>query len=238
MITRGYPICASVANAFGGPFFLFLVLGTSAAGGVPLNGAQAGRIGGPSHPRLFFSPAATAAPAGEWAIGVRELFFPYAEGGIGGALSVAGSFSSIPGSDEQYYDCALKFSVPPAEYFDLATGVRLTGTGGGSGVVHVFGCATARTGTGTMTLGFGWIIRRNGFPGGPALSVGTSFPVGDGIEMITDNFFPWSWDSSILSAGFRFHGDPFCAETGFIIIHSVRTAALLPFPWVSVAYLP
>jgi hypothetical protein len=194
----------------------------------------------PNGSRLFFGPTARPVRAGSGYFSVYELFFPYLAVGIGDIVTLAGGITVLPGASSQLFYLGPKISFPlNSETFDLAIGGHYFNAFGqdteGAGIVYAV--TTIGGQMASVTIGGGYGFVEGEFSENPLLMVGGEVQLSNSAKLISENWFPLSSGSSLLSFGVRFFGENLSADFGFYYPMTSESSEGFPFiPWLGFSY--
>ena len=199
----------------------------------------------PNRTRLFFAPTARAIGKGRGYVASYEVFFPFIAAGAGDAVSLAGGFSLIPGSEGQLVYGAPKVTFVRTREVHLAAGV-FAGTVLGAGGSGEYGGLAFALGTfggpeQALTLGGGV-----GYAGGggesatsrPIVLLGGEHQISNSTKLLSENYLYLGEEVRIIfSGGIRFFNDTLAADLGLFSSPDLIMLGGFPFvPWLGFAY--
>jgi len=192
----------------------------------------------PNTTRLFFSPTGRSLKHLQGYLSDYELFFPSFAIGLFDFISINAGMSIFPGAEHQLYYIAPKIRAVHVENVDIAAGVLYMNVTGEStsGAGIVFGVATFGSLDYALTTGLGWGFAGEDFADKPVLMVGGEARLSKNLKLLTENWFPPSSDTKILSFGLRFFGRQLAADLGFIYPTGSEMSGFPFIPWVGFAY--
>lgn len=196
---------------------------------------KAGTRDGPVLTRLFFSPTAVPAPAGEWSAGIHELFLPFVEFGAGGSFTLSAGYSLLPGADGRLFILLPKISVRAMDGLDASAGIMLSGNFGMPARTEYFAVGTVHDGGTRFTATAGWRPGREANGGGLVTGVGAMVSLGGHVSFVSDNRMDHGPGPTIFSVGFRYFRGPCSADLGLLLFRSEVGPSLPVLPWVSFA---
>ena len=191
----------------------------------------------PGRTRLFFTPTARPVGAGQGYVAVSELFFPSVGVGVGDFLLLSGGISLVPGADRQYLMFAPKVTPYSTSDFAAAAGFLYLGQTNGEGTGIMYADMTIGEIDRSATLGLGWSFTGPETSGRPMVLAGFQVPLGGGMELVSENWFPPNLDPLLLSLGTRVFSGPVSAEFAVWLPLGADDSGVPAFvPWVSFTF--
>lgn len=209
---------------------------------IPLSGSIVGgvyRRTDPNYTRLLYSSTARSLKHGQGYISLYELFFPFAAIGIMDFITFGAGISLLPGIEEQLFFLAPKVTFLHAENLDLAGGIlniSLLGDQSSEGIGIIYGVGTFGSRFTAATIGLGWGYAGDETTEEPIVMLGGELQVSNSFKLITENWFPPYSDFALLMFGFRFFGERFSSDIGFMRFTEVDLEGWPFFPWVNFVY--
>ncbi len=192
----------------------------------------------PGRTRLFLTPTARPLGAGQGYVAVSELFFPSVGVGVTDYLLLAGGISLGAGGGQAIHHVRAEDHRRTAtDDFAAAAGFLYVGRTDGDGTGIIYADMTIGEIDRSATLGLGWGIRVPRPPGRPMVLAGFQVPLGGGMELVSENWFPPNLDPLLASLGTRVFSGPVSAEFAVWLPLGADDSGVPAFvPWVSFTF--
>lgn len=194
----------------------------------------------PNDSRLFLAHTARAVPKGRFTLLDYMVFFPVASYGVTDRLSLTGGMSLIPGSPDQLFYVAPKFTLVEAAPASVAAGVlylRVVGFLPASGYAGVaYGVTTIGSPTTAATVLVGFPFASSGWERRPLVMLGGESRVSQRVKLLFEGWTIPGTDVVPAVGGVRLIGARVSWDLGLLFLIGERETHGGFLPWVDVTF--
>jgi len=190
----------------------------------------------PNDSRLFLTHTARAVPKGRFALLDYLVFFPVASYGVTDRLSLTGGMSLIPGSPDQLFYVAPKYTVVESSPASVAAGVlylRIVGfvpTSGYAGIAY--GVTTIGSSNAAATVLVGFPFASGGWERRPLVVLGGESRVSPRVKLLVEGWSVPGTDVVPAVGGVRLIGTHVSWDLGLLFLVGARETRGGFLPWV------
>jgi len=190
----------------------------------------------PSDSRLFLAHTARALPRGKFALLDYLVFVPVASYGVTDRLSLTGGMSLLPGSPDQLFYVAPKYTIVESTPASVAAGVlylRVVGlvpTSGYAGIAY--GVTTIGNATTAATVLVGFPFASGGWEQRPLVVFGGESRVSPRVKLLLEGWSLPGTDVVPTVGGLRLIGTHVSWDLGLLFLLGLKETQGGFLPWV------